>query len=193
MTSTEDDTPDPALTRRRGVQWPIAGWLTLVWVLMWGDFSVANVLSGMAVAIVVVAAFPLPPIIFGGRIRILPLARLMCWWVADLIAASLQVVRQALRPGEQPRNAVIEVDLRSQSDLYLTLTAELISLIPGSVVIEARRSTRTLFLHVLGVRDNADIERARASALREEQRVVEALASSDELAAYRRAAAGGAR
>lgn len=184
---------DAAAPRRGRIQWPIVAWLTVVWVLLWGNLSVANVASGLAVSLVVETVFPLPPIVFGGRIRPIGLLKLIWWWAADLVVASVQVVGQALRVGEHPRNAVIEVDLYSRSDLYLTLTAELVTLIPGSVVIEARRSTGTLFLHVLGVRGDADIEHARRTALREERRVLEALASPAELAEYRRASAGGER
>ena len=44
---------------------------------------------------------------------------------------------------------MIEVDLRTHSDFVLTVVAEMVSLVPGSLVVEARRSTHTLFLHVL--------------------------------------------
>jgi multicomponent Na+:H+ antiporter subunit E len=159
-------------------------WLTVVWVLFWGDLSVANVLSGAALASLIVAVFPLPPIVFPGRLRPLGLARLVGRFAADLIRASLQVSRQAVRFGTQPRNAVIEVDLFSRSDLYLTITAELLSLVPGSLVVEARRSTGTLYLHVLGIEDAAEVERFRAAALAQEERVMRALASRAELEAY---------
>ena len=67
---------------------------------------------------------------------------------------------------------MVHIDLRSRSDLYLTITAELVTLVPGSMVIEVRRSTSTLYMHVLGVRDDSDVERARAHALAVEERVV---------------------
>ncbi|RIQ19560.1 Na+/H+ antiporter subunit E [Jiangella rhizosphaerae] len=158
--------------------------LTVVWVLLWGGLTVGNVLSGLVVAVVVTLVFPLPPIVFGGRLRARGLAVLIGWFVVELVVASVQVAALALRIGRPPLNAVIEVDLRSRSDLYLTLTAELLSLVPGSLVVEVRRSTSTLFLHVLGVRDESDVEAARRRALRQEERVVRALASDEELAAY---------
>lgn len=177
---SRSDVPD----RRNGVQWPMLIGLTVVWVLLWGNVTVANVLSGLVVAVVVTLVFPLPPIVFGGRVRPLGLARLIGWFVVELVVASAQVAAQALRIGQRPQNAVIQVDLRSRSDLYLTLTAELLSLVPGSLVVEARRSTSTLFLHVLGVCSEADVEEARRRALRQEERVMRALASDEELAAY---------
>ena len=59
---------------------------------------------------------------------------------------------------------MIEVDLRTHSDFVLTVVAEMVSLVPGSLVVEARRSTHTLFLHVLDARDQAGVDDARAGA-----------------------------
>ena len=35
-------------------------WLMLVWVLLWGTFSWANVLGGLAIGLLVLLLFPLP-------------------------------------------------------------------------------------------------------------------------------------
>jgi multicomponent Na+:H+ antiporter subunit E len=73
------------------------------------------------------------------------------------------------------------VQLRSRSDFYLTITAELVALVPGSVVVDARRSTSVLYLHLLDVHDEAAIEAQRAHVLAVERRVVRALGSRAEI------------
>ena len=67
------------------------------------------------------------------------------------------------------------VNLRTPSDFVLTVVAEMTCLIPGSVVVEARRSTHTLFIHVLDVDDLEAVERFKQSVLDQEARVVRAL------------------
>ncbi|HEU0214971.1 MAG TPA: Na+/H+ antiporter subunit E [Jiangellaceae bacterium] len=179
----------PATFRSRmghALRSPMVLWLTLAWVFLWGDLSIANVASGALIGITVIAVFPLPPVVFEGRVHPVAVIGLIGWFVVDLVRASIQVTALALRFGHQPRNAVIQVDLRSRSDLYLTITAELVTLVPGSVVIEVRRSTSTLYIHVLEVRDDSDVDDARAHTLAVEERVVQALASRDELAEFRR-------
>jgi multicomponent Na+:H+ antiporter subunit E len=57
----------------------------------------------------------------------------------------------------------------------MTVVAEMTCLIPGSLVIEARRSTHTLFLHVLDVGDQAGVESFRQGVLDQEARLVRAL------------------
>ena len=168
-------TQQPAPSRRRTVQWPVVLWLTVVWVALWGDLSVANIASGVVVGTLVCLVFPLPFIRLQVRVRPLWLAWLVLRFFWDVVVASYQVAVKTLQLTRQPRNAVIEVDLRTQSDFVLTVVAEMVSLVPGSLVVEARASTHTLFLHVLDVGDRAGAEAFREQVFALERRVVMAL------------------
>lgn len=151
---------------------------------MWGDLSWANLINGVLIAIVVTVVFPLPSIEFAGRPHPWGVLKLAAYFVADLVISSVQVSMTAFRIGPPPMNAIIETQLHCQSDFYLTLIAELVCLVPGSVVVEARRTSSVLYIHVLNVKSDADLERARASVFAVERRVMHALASKQELAAY---------
>lgn len=156
-------------------------WLVLVWNLLWGEFSVGNLVGGALVAAVVLAFFPLPPVSFGGRLRPMALLRFVVRFVIDLVVASYHVALAALRPGYVPKNAIIAVRLRVRSDLNLTLTAEALSLVPGSLIVETDRSNGTLYVHVLDVRGPDAVERARRSVYELEARIVRAVGSAAEL------------
>lgn len=161
------------MSRLRLLQWPMVVWLALVWCALWGSVSPKIVLSGVLVGVAVCLVFPLPRLRADGVVRPWPLLVLLGRFLGDVVVASVRVSVTTLRPG-LPRNAIVEVDLTTSSDLVLTVVAELVSLVPGSVVVETRRSTHTLFLHVLDAPDPAAVERARASALAQEQRVLRA-------------------
>ena len=161
--------------RRRSLQLPVVLWLTVVWVALWGDLSFANVLSGLLLGALVSLVFPLPPLRMRLRIRPLWLAWLVVHFLWDVVVASYQVAVKTLNFRRQPRNAVIEVDLRTDSDFVLTVVAEMVSLVPGSLVVEARAATHTLFLHVLDVGDLAGVEAFREQVFQLERRVVLAL------------------
>ena len=165
----------PTGARRRALQWPVLLWLTVVWILLWGDLSVFNVVSGLLIAIVVCQVFPLPLLRMNVGLRPQWLAWLVLRFLWDVVVASIQVAVKTLQFGRQPRNAVIEVDLRTSSDFVLTVVAEMVSLVPGSLVVEARASTHTLFLHVLDVGDRPGAEAFRAQVFALERRVVLAL------------------
>lgn len=166
----------PGVSARLGALQPSSLlWLTLVWVALWGDLSVANLLGGLAIALLVTLVFPLPPVRMKLRVRPHWLAWLALKFVGDVVVASLQVSWLTLTLRREPRNALIAVRLRTDSELVLTLVGEMTSLVPGSVVVEARRSTRTLYLHVLDARDEEGVERMRRRTLALERRVVMAL------------------
>lgn len=162
--------------RYRSLQPLVLLWLTVVWVALWGNLSVLTVLGGFAVATAVCLVFPLPPLRLDVRVRPIPLVLLLTRFAADVVRSSIQVAIVVLRPRSRPlRNAVVEVQLKTPSDFVLTVVAEMTCLIPGSLAVEARRSTHTLFLHVLDVGDEAAAERFRQSVLDQEARVVRAL------------------
>lgn len=171
MRTARDGTVKPR--RYRALQpWPIV-WLTLFWIGLWGSASPGNVLLGLVVAIGASWAFPLPPVDLGSKIRIWPLITLVAHFLVDVIRASIQVSAVVLR--RRPvKNAIVKVDLHSESDFVLTGVAAMLTLVPGSVVVEARRSTHTLFLHVLDVDDEAGVEKFRAEALAVEARFLKA-------------------
>ncbi|HET8987502.1 MAG TPA: Na+/H+ antiporter subunit E [Humibacillus sp.] len=167
--------------RRRTLQPRAIATIALAWMLLWDRLSWGNLVNGVLVGLFVTLAFPLPSIEFHGRLRPHRVAWLIILFLGDLVAASWQVLRLALG-GRQPRNAVIEVRLRSRSDFYLTLTAELVALVPGSVVVDARRSTSVLYLHLLDIEREGAIERQRRHVLAVEERVVRAFGSREEIA-----------
>ncbi|TYP87102.1 Na+/H+ antiporter subunit E [Blastococcus xanthinilyticus] len=174
--------PD-ALVGRGTRQLPVIAWLVLIWVLLWGSFSWANVLSGLVAAVVVTVAFPLPGVTEHARFRPLAVLSFLGFFLRDLAVSSVQVAWAAARPGPPVRSAVIVVELRTDSDLLLTLIAETLSLVPGSMVLDIDRMHRTMLVHVLPVTDEADVERQRADVLVVEERVVRAFGSSREIAA----------
>ena len=161
--------------RHRALQPTSLAWLTLLWVALWGDISVANILSGLALAVAVSLVFPLPPVRMRLRIRPTWLVRLVVRFFSDVVVASVQVAWTTVTLRGASRNAVIAVDLETPSDFVLTVVAEMVSLVPGSIVVEVRRSSHTLFLHVLDARDERGVERARRRTYALERRVVYAL------------------
>nr|WP_197676054.1 Na+/H+ antiporter subunit E [Micromonospora auratinigra] len=175
--------PAPAVGRggRRRDQAVALGWLVVVWLLLWGDVSWGNLLGGLLVGAAVLVFFPLPPVTFGGRVRPGALLVLAVTFVAELVSASVHVAAIAVRPGYRPRGAIIAVPLRIRTDLNLALTAEVISLVPGTLILEVDRDHGVLYVHVLDVRGPADLTAGRDRILAVERRVVRAVGSAEEV------------
>ncbi len=160
---------------------PIVG-LTVLWMLLWGDITPLLLVGGALIATLVVVVFPYPQGQWEGVFRPLPFVVLMARFVADLVGASLQVAWLALRPRPLGPSAVVEVQLHTRSELLMVLTSELISLVPGSLLIELDSEQGKLWLHVLDA--DRDLDSTVERALVQERRVIAALGSEAERAAY---------
>ena len=103
----------------------------------------------------------------------------------------LEVGGIVMRFGYPPVNSVLVVPMRTRSELALMLTSEIVSLVPGSLLIEASRSTWTLQIHVIETRSEADVEAARQRVWDEEERVVRALGNAEDIARVEQPPPGG--
>ena len=82
--------------RRHSVQWPMVLWLTLVWWLLWGTWSLLSLVGGVLVAVVASLVFPLPPLRMRVRIRPVGVVVLVARFLLDVVVASAQVARTVL-------------------------------------------------------------------------------------------------
>ena len=122
--------------------------LVLIWMALWGSVSVVVIGIGIAVSALVLLLFPLPTTDFRFGFHPVRVAVLVLRFLWDVLVASIQVGWLALRP-RSPRGAVTTVQLKSDSDLLEALTGLAVSLVPGSLIVDADSEDRTLTIHVL--------------------------------------------
>jgi multicomponent Na+:H+ antiporter subunit E len=134
-------------------------WLVLVWILLWGTFSAANVLSGLVVALVITLLLPLPPVPVEGRVHLLSVLRLMATVAYYLVLSSVQVAWLAVKPGPPPLTAVLRAHLALKSDLVLALAVNIMNLTPGNIVLEIDQARRMIYVHVIDVGNDRAVAR----------------------------------
>lgn len=164
---------------------PLLVWLVIVWGALWQDFSPGNLLFGAILAVAVARMFYLPPVDLSGRFNVLYAVPFALGFLAKVVAASFQVMYLAVLRGPRVRNAVVAVPLRSHEDLMVTATGHVISLIPGSLVVEVDRSTSTLYLHGLNMSTPEDVEKLRRQVRNIEARLIRIMGTRQELDAIR--------
>lgn len=174
MTGTELQHQDLPPVGRKGFSWWSVLWLTLVWLLLWGDVTPVLVVGGVAVAVLVLTAFPLPKVPIRLRVRPWSLVVLVVRFLYDLVVASVQVSWLAVRP-RLTHGVVVDLELRGRNPFLQTLTAEMVGLVPGTVVIDLHPESGILTLHVLEVSNRAAAEAIRRDVLGQEARVIRAL------------------
>ena len=164
---------------------PLLVWLVVVWCALWRDFSPGNLLFGAVIAVVVARLFYLPPVELGGRFNLLHAAPFGLTFVAKVVAASFQVMYLAVAKGPRVVSAVVAVPLRSHSDLLVTATGHVISLIPGSLVVDVDRSTSTLYIHGINVRNAEDAAKLRREVRDAEAGLIRIMGTREELSALK--------
>lgn len=174
--------PETEQTHRQNLwrQFPLLVILVALWMLLWDDITVMTVFTGILMALLVTRVFYLPPIALSGRLNPWRLAIFVGRMIYDIIFASITVAWLAINPRYQPINSILAIKLHTRSDLVITLTAVSISLVPGTVVIDADRENAILYIHALGTRNGEDIDRIRREVLGTEERIVLAIGAKDE-------------
>ena len=146
----------------------LVGWLTVVWVGLWGSVTPANVLGGLVVAVVLVRLLPLPPGGGHGVVRPAALLRFAGRFAVDLVVSSAQVLALVLRPRLSPRQGVVAVRVPGASEGLLTVLANAISLTPGTLTLDVDLPSSTLYVHALDVGAGPDGVAALRRALHDQ-------------------------
>lgn len=164
------------------IELPLLAWLVLVWAALWQDFSPGNLVFGALVALVVTRVFYLPPVELSGRFNVLHAVRYAFVFVWHVIVASVQLAWLAIAKGPRVRSAVVAVPLRSHADLMVTATGHVISLVPGSLVVDVDRANAILYVHYIDIEDAAGADRVRREVLGVEAELIRIMGTKEELA-----------
>ena len=166
-------------------QLPFFVWLIALWMLLWGQFTVLAALTGLIVAVFVTRIFRLPPVELSGRVNLWYGLVFIVTFFGALVRGSLLVAWQTLDLRRYPGTAIVAVQLRTDDDLILAHVGVTASLIPGSLIVDIDRDRRILYLHVLGVSSDADVEKQRRAVQLWDARIVRAVGSRAQLRAIR--------
>ena len=147
--------------------------LVALWLLAWGDVTIANVISGIAVAALLLVAFPArDPGDRAIRFSVVGAARLVAYVAQQLIVSNVVMARQILRRRLVTRPGILAHRLRQRSDAVATVMTSIISLSPGTMTIDVTPDSSTVYVHFFDLRD---IDQARAGLARLERLVAGAI------------------
>lgn len=147
--------------------------LALGWAFLWGDFSLLTIAAGFVAGyLALLASRPLygPSRYFGGVWRALALATYFLW---DLLWSSLRVAWDVLIPRHLSRPGIVGVPLDARTDGEILLTANLISLTPGTLSLDISADRRILWVHAMFIDDPETLRRGLKDGM--ERRVLEVL------------------
>lgn len=147
--------------------------ITVIWVLLFGELTAANVLGGAAVAVAVMLVFrPREP---GRRHRFSPWGAvlLLGHLAVQLVVSSVRVALAVIRPTPaRLQTEVVRIPVTTDSEVVGTIVADLITLTPGTLTLDVRHDPERLIVHALGA---AEPDEVRASVQALERRVLRAV------------------
>jgi len=176
-------------TTRRELLWrlwqqlPLLLLLVPLWMVLWGELSWLSFTSGVVVAFFVSIVFYLPPAELSGRINPFWSLVFFGWFLYEVAVGSCHVAWLAFRRQGLRRNALVAAPMATDSDIVTTLTSLVITLIPGSVVVEIDQPDTVLYLHAIDIVDEAEAEQLRAKVRAIERGIVRAIGSRQDLEA----------
>jgi multicomponent Na+:H+ antiporter subunit E len=157
--------------------------LTVVWLMLWDRISIANAVSGVAVACLVLVVFPTARLVRRTQpavVRPVAVLRLAGYVAGQLVVSNWLVAREILSRRSHIRTGIVACRLRTDTPGLVTLLANIVALAPGTLTVDARAEPPTLYVHVLMLRDVVTARRAVAHL---EQLVLRAFGTdADEIA-----------
>jgi multicomponent Na+:H+ antiporter subunit E len=140
--------------------------LTALWVLLWGDVSVANIASGVALSTVLLVLYPVIVRAPDGfrRPRPLALARLGAFVLGQIVVSNAQLSRQILSRRPNVRTGVVACHLDTTSPRTITFLANVLTLGPGTIPVLVTSDPAIIYLHVLRA-DDPDATRRQVARL----------------------------
>lgn len=86
-------------------------------------------------------------------VRVWAIFKLITLLFKELVRASIEVIRQIIKPKLDIRPGIFTYKTQLSSDWEVTLLCLLISLTPGSLPLEISGNQRKLFIHALDIKD----------------------------------------
>ena len=147
--------------------------LVALWLLAWGDITIANVISGVVVALAILAAFPSRKRSDSHvELQAVGGVRLVGYIVAQLVRSNVIIAWEILRLRPTVRPGILAHRLQRPSEEVVTVMTSVIALSPGTMTVDVDRNSTTVYVHFLLLRD---VAAARASLAHLEELVVAAI------------------
>lgn len=130
--------------------------LALIWTAVTATFSFGNLLVGLVLGYFVLAVVgpALDKSQYTRRVR--KAIFLIVYFLKELFVSSIRVAIDVMRPGFSMKSGVVDIPLEAQSDLEITLLANMISLTPGTLSLEVSEDRKELFIHAMYIDEGVE-------------------------------------
>ncbi len=140
-----------------GLLWNLL--LATCWMFLTGSFEVLNYAFGFFVGYLVLVLVHGHVSTLENYPRKLPrLIIFLCYFFRELVISNFKVAIDIVTPPWHMQPGVIGFKTHTKNDLELTILANLISLTPGTLVLDVSEDKTTLFVHAMFLEDASEVD-----------------------------------
>jgi multicomponent Na+:H+ antiporter subunit E len=149
--------------------------ISLLWALLTGKVTVGNLAIGF-----VLGYFALV-LLYRHEVeeresyfkKSMQIVRFSLFFTKELVVSSWRVARDVVKPLPEMRPGVVGIPIDAETDLEITLLANVISLTPGTLSLDVSEDRKTLYIHAMYVVNPDDLRKEIKDGL--ERRLLELL------------------
>lgn len=128
--------------------------LTLVWAGLFGGITLETLTTGFFVSYLLLYFVTRGQKGHDGYFGKLPrFARFLAYYLWELVQSNAIIAYDVLTPTHHMRPGVIGIPIEAETDLEITVLANLITMTPGTLSLDISNDRKTLYVHAMYIRD----------------------------------------
>lgn len=148
--------------------------IAMVWMLLHDEWNTLTFAEGYVVGLIMIFALRrFFPTAFYGK-RVWAILRLIGLFSVELVKSSLLVIGQITRPKLNIQPGIFKMETVLKGDWEITMLSSLITLTPGSVVIEVAPEEGIMYVHAMDVSESLE-NAVEKTKLRFEKAIIEVM------------------
>lgn len=123
--------------------------LAIAWILLTGEVTAENFIEGVIIGYLILWVSKSA---LGGKkyFRKIPKAiSFFFYFIKELIVANMKVAFDIITPKDYMQPGIVAVPLDTETDMEITLLANLITLTPGTLSLDVSKDKKVLYIHTL--------------------------------------------
>lgn len=127
--------------------------LTLIWVALTGSFTFINLLFGFVISFFVLWVISRDSADRRYFTIIFKIIAFFFYFLYEMLKANVQVAVQVMSRKFKMQPGIVKIELEARTDIEITLLGNLISLTPGTLVIDVSDDRKVMYVHGMYVQD----------------------------------------
>ena len=148
--------------------------ISMLWALLTGNVSIGNLTIGFMLGYFALTLLhPATAAKASYFQKTMQFIRFALFFIKELIVSSYRVAKDVIKPLPLMRPGIIGIPLDAETDLEITMLANLITLTPGTLSLDVSPDRKTLYIHAMYLVNADDLRKEIKEGM--ERRLLELL------------------